>query len=99
MNRSAAARWRVPIEKFRWCPCVRWPPWARFKPRMVSPGCRIAPYASMFADEPECGCTLACSDRKIQVVPVREVAAVGQVQAEDGVARLQDRAIRFHVCR
>ena len=34
---------------------------------------------------------------KIQGMPVRQMTAMRQIQAENGVARLQDRGIRFHV--
>ena len=34
---------------------------------------------------------------EIQGMPVREVSTVGQVQTEDGVARLDERGIRRHI--
>ncbi|MNG08204.1 hypothetical protein D3C84_915440 [compost metagenome] len=40
-------------------PWVRWPPWARLMPRMVSPACSSARYTALLAEEPECGWTLA----------------------------------------
>src|ERR1700710_1281641 len=42
-------------------PWVRWPPWARSRPRMVSPGESRAAITAALACAPECGATLACS--------------------------------------
>ena len=52
-------------EKLTEAPWVRWPPWGRAMPRIVSPGWSTLKYTAMLADEPEWGCTFTCSAPKI----------------------------------
>jgi hypothetical protein len=51
-------------------PWVRWPPWARDRPRILSPGVIMADSAAALACAPECGWTLAYSAPKSCLDPV-----------------------------